>query len=145
MYLGPAWDDWSNDNNAIYASLSGLTVRPDDVNITGDISGASMLDEEFSNINLMIKYFKFGFGRTTDICNERIRNKVLTRNQAIDLVNQYDGVCDDSIILKYCNYVGIDVKDFWDIVNMYVNRGIFNVKKGKRPEKKFTTGVDFNG
>lgn len=145
IYLGPAWDDWSNDNNAIYASLSGLTVRPDDVNITGDISSASMLDEEFSNINMMIKYFKFGFGRTTDICNERIRDKVLTRVQAIDLVNQYDGVCDDLIVLKYCNYVGIGIVEFWDIVNTYVNQDIFHVEKGKRPEKKFTVGVDFNG
>jgi len=145
IYLGPVWDDWSNDNNTIHASLSGLTVRPDDLNITGDISGASMLDEEFSNINLMIKYFKFGFGRATDICNERIRNGVLIREKAIDLVNQYDGVCDDSIIMKYCNYVDIDIVEFWDIVNTYVNQSIFHVRKGKRPEKKFVVGVDFNG
>ena len=145
VYLGPAWDDWSNDNNAIYASLSGLSVRPDDINITGDISSASMLDEEFSNINLMIKYFKFGFGRATDICNERIRNNVLTREDAIDLINRYDGICDDSIILKYCNYVNISVDDFWDIVNRYVNADIFYIEKRARPRKKFTVGVDFNG
>ena len=39
----------------------------------GDISGASMIDEEFTNINMMIKYYKFGFGRATDTINERIR------------------------------------------------------------------------
>ena len=143
MYLGPVWDDWSNDNNSIYAALTGLSLRPDDIEITGDISGASMLDEEFGNINLMIKYYKFGFGRATDICNERIRNKVLTREQAIVIVNQYDGVCDDSIILKYCDYVSVSIIEFWDLVNLYVNRDIFYVEKGKRPRKKFTVGVDF--
>jgi len=143
MYLGPAWDDWSNDNNSIYAALTGLTLRPDDIKITGDISGSSMLDEEFGNINLMIRYYKFGFGRATDICSERIRNKVITRDRAIDLVNQYDGVCDDSIILKYCDYVGINITEFWDVVNTYVNRNIFSVEKGNRPKKKFTVGIDF--
>ena len=143
MFLGPAWDDWSNDNNAIYGALTGLTLRGD-VEMTGDISGASMLDEEFFNINMMIKYYKFGFGRATDICNERIRNKTLTRGESIVLVDQYDGVCDDSIILRYCNYVNISVAEFWDIVNLYVNCNIFRVNEGERPEKKFTVGVDFN-
>ena len=98
MYLGPAWDDWSNDTNSIYAALTGLTLRPNDLHITGDISGASMLDEEFTNINMMIKFYKFGFGRATDICNERIRNNKITRQEAIKLIEKYDGVCDDSII-----------------------------------------------
>lgn len=56
MFLGPAWDDWSLDENSIYGALTGLTLRPDDIDITGDINGASMLDEEFTNINMMIRY-----------------------------------------------------------------------------------------
>ena len=145
MFLGPAWDDWGLDENSIYGALTGLTLRPDDIEITGDINGASMLDEEFTNINMMIKYFKFGFGRATDICNERIRNKTSTRDEAIILVSQYDGVCDDSIILRYCNYVNISVTEFWDTVNIYVNCDIFNIKEGGRPERKFTVGLDYNG
>jgi len=145
MFLGPAWDDWSLDENSIYGALTGLTLRPDDIDITGDITGTSMLDDEFTNINMMIKYYKFGFGRATDTCNERIRNKILTRDEAITLVGKYDGVCDDSIILRYCNYVDISVVEFWDIVNIYVNQDIFYIEKGKRPESKFTVGVDFNG
>jgi len=144
MFLGPAWDDWSNDENSIYGALAGLSLRPNDTEITGDISGASMLDEEFTNINMMIKYYKFGFGRTTDTCNERIRAGVLTRDQAIDLVEKYDGVCDESIIIRYCNYVDIDVVAFWDIVNSYTNQNLFHIEKGKRPRKKFIVGVDFD-
>jgi len=144
MYLGPAWDDWSNDENSIYGALTGLTLRPDDVEITGDISGASMLDEEFTNINMMIKYYKFGFGRTTDTCNEKIRAGVLTREQAIALVDRYDGVCDDSIINRYCTYVDIGVEEFWNTVNLYTNSHLFQVREGRRPIKKFTVGVNFD-
>ena len=57
------WDDWSNFDNATYASLHGLTLRPNEEIDTGDLSNASMLDEEFTNINMMLKYYKYGFGR----------------------------------------------------------------------------------
>ena len=93
--------------NSTFASLTGLTLRPNEENITGDISNASMVDEEFTNINMMIKYFKFGFGRTTDLVNEAIRNNEITREEGIKLVKRYDGVCDNSIIKKYCKYIGI--------------------------------------
>ena len=144
MFLGPAWDDWGLDENSIYGALTGLTSRPDDIRITGDISGTSMLDDEFSNINMMIKYYKFGFGRTTDICNERIRKNKLTRNEAIKLIEKYDGVCDDSIIQRYCKYVNISSAEFWKIVNKYVNTNLFYIRKGKRPKRKFTVGIDLN-
>ena len=143
FYLGPAWDDWSNDNNAIYASLQGLTLRPGEEKITGDLSNASMLDEEFTNINMMLKYYKFGFGRATDYVNEKIRENKLTREEAIKIVEEYDGVCDDKIIENYCNYVGITKKEFWFIANKWVNKNLFEVFDDKRPVRKFQVGVDY--
>lgn len=144
FYLGPAWDDWSNDSNSIYASLQGLTMRPGEEDITGDLSNASMLDEEFTNINMMLKYFKFGFGRATDNVNAKIRLRKLTKQEGIEIVKKYDGVCDDSIIKSYCDYVGIDMKEFWDIANRWVNKDLFEIYEGKRPKRKFEVGVDYD-
>jgi N-acetyl sugar amidotransferase len=145
FYLGAAWDDWSTEENSIYASLQGLTLRPDEELNTGDLSNASMLDEEFTNINMMLKYFKFGFGRATDSVNERIRQGILTRSDAISITEKYDGLCSDEIISSYANYVGISVVTFWDIANNWVNKDIFQVQNGARPIKKFTVGVDYEG
>ena len=69
----------------------------------------------------------------------------MAREKAIKLVKKYDGVCDDSIILRYCNYVNISVIEFWNTVNLYVNRDIFDIEEGDRPKNKFTVGVDFEG
>ena len=124
FYLGPAWDDWSNDSNSIYASLQGLSLRPGEENVTGDITNASMIDEDFTNINMMLKYYKFGFGRTSDDINERIRGKLITRNDGIKIVERYDGVCSDQIIKSFCKYVEISIEDFWNIANKYVNKEI---------------------
>lgn len=145
FYLGPAWDDWSNDDNSIYAALQGLTLRPGEEVETGDLSNASMLDEEFTNINMMLKYYKFGFGRATDSVNERIRSGRITRDKAIEIVEQYDGLCSDRIISNFSNYVGISVAEFWDIANLWVNDNIFHISPGQRPSPKFEVGVDYEG
>lgn len=143
IYLGPAWDDWNNEMNSCNAALSGLTLRPREEMITGDLSNASMIDEEFVIINMMIKYYKFGFGRATDFANEQIRNNKISRDEGIALVKKYDGICDDSIIKKYCKYINISEKKFWTIINKWVNKDIFKLTS-KRPIPKFTVGEDFN-
>lgn len=140
IYLGAAWDDWGTFLNATLAALSGLTLRPSESHITGDISEASMLDEEFTNINMMIKYYKFGFGRATDQMNELIRSGQISRNEAIKIVEQMDGKCDDTIILKYCQYVAIEVEDFWNIVYKFVNWKLFKMSDGYRPIRNFIVG-----
>lgn len=141
FYLGPAWDDWGNEDNATYASLQGLTLRPGEEDKTGDISNASMLDEEFTNINMMLKYFKFGFGRASDIVNEKIRQGKMSRDEGMLVVEAYDGVCDDEIIENYSKYVGVSVERFWEIANQWVNTDLFETRKAARPLRKFTVGV----
>jgi N-acetyl sugar amidotransferase len=143
FYLGAAWDDWSNEQNSEYAALQGLTLRPGDENETGDISNASMLDEEFTNINMMLKYYKFGFGRTTDLVNEKIRSEELSREDGIEIVKKYDGVCSDRIIDSFCDYVGIDNARFWSIAGKWVNTDLFDVSNATRPQPKFEVGVNF--
>lgn len=142
FYLGPVWDDWSNIENATYASLQGLTLRPGEELETGDVSNASMLDEEFTNINMMLKYYKFGFGRATDYVDEKIRYGEMTREDAIEIVKKYDGICSDKIIYKYCRYVGINEKEFWEIANSWVNKDLFEVSKLDRPKPKFDVGIN---
>ena len=144
FFLGPAWDDWSFKNNAAYAALHGLTLRPKEESYTGDVTNASMLDEEFTNINMMLKYYKFGFGRASDHANEAIRLGKMSREEGVKLVEKYDGVCDDEIIQSYCRYVGITLKEFWKITHSYVNYNIFELKEGSnRPIPKFKVGIDY--
>ena len=146
FFLGPAWDDWSFKNNATYAALHGLTLRPGEESYTGDITNASMLDEEFTNINMMLKYYKFGFGRASDYVNEAIRLGKISRPEGIKIVEKYDGVCDDKIIKSYCEYVSISVEEFWKITYKYVNRDIFKLTKSRiRPIPKFKVGIDYEG
>lgn len=145
LYLGPAWDNWSVDNNSVFSILNGLHVRPDQDNLgMSDVLGTSTLDEEFAHINMMLKYYKFGFGRATDLANELIRNKKISRSEAIDFVKRSDGICADRIIKSYCEYINITWDQFWLEVNNITNTEIFELCDGDRPKPKFEIGVGLN-
>lgn len=140
VYLGWFLGDWSLVNNGMYSAASGLEIREDTVENTGDLLGVTSLDEDWVTLNQMIKYYKFGFGRVTDYVNEEIRLGRITRDAGIKLVEQYDDACSDDYIAAFSEYIGISVDDFWRQVHASVNRELFDIRADGRIERKFTVG-----
>ena len=141
VYLGWFWKDWSGMNNAMYSLTSGLQVRDDIVNNTGDIAGVNALDEDWVTLNQMIKYYKFGFGRVTDHINEAVRAKLITREEGINLVEKYDGSCGEKYIKDFCNYIEITVEEFWENVYKSLNKQLFYIDKYGQIKRKFRVGI----
>jgi N-acetyl sugar amidotransferase len=139
-FLGYFWKDWSKLDNGNFSTLRGLEIRTDKPEKMGDILGVEALDENWVVVNQMIKYLKFGFGKVTDYVNEEIRAERMTRNEAIFLVEKYDGTCGEEYIQSFCNYIDISYEQFWDHVDKNVNKDLFfKVGTGKY-ERKFKTG-----
>ncbi len=144
IYLGWFMKDWSILNNAKYSSLNGLKLRSDVVENTGDLYGSMALDEDWVIVNQMIKYYKFGFGRVTDYLNYEIRQGKIKREDAIKLVEKYDGKCDPKYIRSFCNYINISESEFWNTVSNFVNKKLFTLNNKKDSEKylpKFKVGI----
>ncbi len=125
----------------MYSAANGLHVRDDPVENTGDLRGVTALDEDWVTLNQMIKYYKFGFGRVTDYCNEEIRHGNMRREEGIALVSAYDDSCSDEYIAQFCDYIGIDTQAFWHQVHASVNKDLFTVHNDGRIERKFEVGV----
>ena len=141
VYLGWFLVDWSLVNNASYSCANGLEIRVDGVEKTGDLYGVTALDEDFTPINQLIKYYKFGFGRVTDYVNEEIRLGRMGREDAIKLVEKFDDAQDEKYISQYCDYLGISVADFWYQVKSSVNKGLFSIETSGSIRPKFKVGV----
>jgi hypothetical protein len=124
IYLGYFWKMWSKKDNGTFSALHGLDVRDERPDEIGDILGVDALDEDWMNLNQMIKYRKFGFGRVTEIVNEEIRYGRMTRECGIDLVARYDGKISDAIVANFCSYLEISVEEFWRAVESWTNRDI---------------------
>jgi hypothetical protein len=142
VFLGWAMQNWGLLENGLAASLEGLAGRIDSASNTSDLIGLTSVDEDWVTLNQMIKFYKYGFGRATDYVNEWIRKGMISRDSAIEIVNKYDGVCSDEYIRTFCHFIDIEVGEFWEIVAGFTNLDLFELKKGKRPAKKFTVGQD---
>jgi hypothetical protein len=141
VYLGWFLGDWSLVNNAAYSCVYGLEKRNDTVENTGDLHGVTSLDEDWVTLNQMIKYYKFGFGRVTDYVNEEIRLERMSRQQAIELVEQHDDACAPNYISDFCDYIGISTDEFWARVRRSANPELFTVGSDGSIVRRFTVGV----
>ena len=137
--------DWSSRRNAEIALKHGLKTRTDDLHELGRVNHFCALDSDMQMPNQMFKYLKFGFGFATDEVNEDIQQGRITRKEGIKLVKEYDGKCGKKYIKKFCDYIDIDEKEFWRVVDQFVNKKLFkkNPKTGEW-EPKFEVGVDFD-
>ncbi len=140
-FLGYFWKDWSLIDNGNFASLRGLEIRNEKPWEIGDQVGVTSLDENWVTFNQMIKYLKYGFGRVSDYLNEDIRLGRITREDAIQVAEKYDGTCSDSYIESFCNYIGISRKEFWEQVDKSVNPILFEKIKIGEYRKKFKIGI----
>lgn len=140
IYLGWFLGDWSLLKNAKYSCLSGIEIKDEHPKNTGDLYGLSNLDEDWHNMNHMFKYYKFGFGKTTEYVNEEIRSKRMTRNEAIEIVKKYDGKCNKKLIMSFCKYIDITYKEFRKHLEKSLNKNLFKIKKNGDIEPLFEVG-----
>jgi len=96
------------------------------------------LDCYSNHLHDYLKYVKYGFGRATDNACLDIRLGYIKREEAVRLVNKYDGIPPKKAIKKYLEYTGFTQKEFDKIVDSYTNKRIF-----RRDENgKFIKDID---
>jgi len=141
VFLAHFWRDFSIYTNGNIAVLRGLNIRGVDPKGNADHWGTSMLDEDFFILNMMIKWLKFGFGRANDNINEEIRYGRISREDGIEIVKMFDGKCSAELIERFCQYIEITIPEFWEIVDKYVNKSLFEKKGMGKYIPKFKVGV----
>lgn len=141
IFLGWYWKNFSLIDNAGVACAHGLHIRDETVEVTGDLHGTSNLDEDWTLMNQMIKYYKFGFSKITETVCEDIRFGNMSRQKAIEIVEQYDGVCSDKYVKSFCEYIDITASQFWDHVHASVNRDLFDIQPDGHIQPRFKVGM----
>lgn len=135
---------WSQVYNADFAIARGLIGRSEEpLEDIGRYRRYSALDSDFAIPNQMIKYLKFGFGFATDEVCYDIRENRLDREDGIWLLQKYDGKCADHYIKEFCDYISITVEEFWQTVDKYVNRDLFEKDANGKWVPKFVPGTDY--
>lgn len=136
--------EWSQVYNADFSVARGLMGRTsEDLHDIGRYRRYTALDTDIVIVNQMIKYLKFGFGFATDEACYDIREGRLTREQAIWNVTEYDGKCGEKYIREACRYLSLTEEEFWQTVDRFVNRKLFEKDSNGRWIPRFKVGEDF--
>lgn len=134
VFLGYFIKDFTRFKNAEFSVAHGLMIRNDPPEDIGDAYGFEALDDDFVVVNQMLKYLKFGFGKTTDQASEAVRLGMITREEAIELVKKYDGKCAPRYIKHFCRYFNMSSEEFWRVAELFRDKEIW--EDGKNGEKK---------
>jgi N-acetyl sugar amidotransferase len=112
---------WSQRGNAEFSRKHGLKWRSEDFDFSsiGTYVPFSQLDTDLTQVNQLLKYIKFGFGQCMDSVCYDLRENRMTKQKALELVRKYDGKCSEFYIKKFCDYINIDLKSFWEVTEKF--------------------------
>lgn len=129
LFLG-YYVPWDAKNNVEIAEKYGFKERKRPIMGIYDYSD---LDCMRIVIHHYFKWLKFGFNRVTDNASNEIRKGRMSREEAVRLVRERDGIKPPKeYIIYFCDYIGISEKHFWKIAEKFRNKDIW--KKNDKGE-----------
>lgn len=88
------------------------------------------LEDHANDVHDYMKYLKFGYGRATDDASMEIRHGRMTREEGLNAVARYDSN-EPSTLEMYCDFLGLKVSEFYDIVAPMRDPAIWEKKNGE--------------
>ena len=105
-YLG-YYLKWTPQEVYYYAvENTGFKARP--FRTQGTYSKYNSIDDKIDDLHYYTTYIKFGIGRATYDASQEIRNKHITREEGVALVNRFDGEFPDRYFDEIMSYLEID-------------------------------------
>lgn len=109
-YLG-YYLKWTPQEVYYYAvENTGFKARP--FRTQGTYSKYNSIDDKIDDLHYYTTHIKFGIGRTTYDASQEIRNKHITREEGVALVNRFDGEFPDRYFDEIMEYLDIKPEEF---------------------------------
>ena len=116
-YLG-YYLKWTPQEVYYYAvENTGFKARPH--RTQGTYSKYSGIDDKIDDLHFYTTFIKFGIGRASYDASQEIRNKHLTREEGVALVNRFDGEFPDRYFSDVMNYLEMDPNYFHNLVDKF--------------------------
>jgi N-acetyl sugar amidotransferase len=143
-YLG-YYIKWIPQESYYYAvEHTGFKARP--FRTQGTYSKYNSIDDKIDDLHYYTTYIKFGIGRATYDASQEIRNKHLTRNEAVALVKKFDGEFPDRYFNEIMEYLEMDPGHFLRLCDEFRSPHLWTQVNGewKLRHNVAGTGVDDN-
>lgn len=123
------FENWDPYTHYEFARDNYGMIKSDKRSI-GTYSDFAQLDTPLYELHTYMMYLKYGFGRCLqDACID-IRFGRLSRDEAISMVNKYDGEYPEKNVPLFCKYFGMSMEEFDEVLDRHVNKELFEKKNG---------------
>ena len=124
------FENWDPYRNYLVAK-EHCGLREADTANSGTFTNFSQNDQALYALHTYLMYLKFGFGRANQDASIEIRRGAMNRDQAINLVNLYDGHYPEEFLFVYLNYYQMGKDEFDLVIDKYANRDLFEKLNGR--------------
>jgi N-acetyl sugar amidotransferase len=124
MYLS-YFISWNSYSNYLFAKSRGFHDLTHEWQRTHHIEQFDQVDSRAYLIHPWLKYPKFGHASATDYAARFVRYGLLTREEAQKLVRENDHNLDVKAVRDFCEFLGYSETEFWEIVDKFYNRELF--------------------
>ncbi len=121
IFLG-TYFPWNAMSQVETIKKHGFLVKEDGP-VEGCYHNYENLDCKLNVVHTYLKYLKFGFGKATDHLCLDIRHGRITREAALEAMEQFDGTKPNKDLKEICKYFDISEEEFWKITESF--RGYF--------------------
>ena len=97
---------------AYYYAVENTDFKARPFRTQGTYSKYNSIDDKIDDLHYYTTYIKFGLGRTTYDASQEIRNKHITREEAVALVKKFDGEFPDRYFEEIMAYLNINPEYF---------------------------------
>jgi N-acetyl sugar amidotransferase len=125
------YQKWVPQENYYYAAeYVGFQSNPDGRS-EGTYSKYSSLDDRIDGFHYYLSYIKFGMGRTTRDASQEVRAGHITRDEAIALVNKFDGEFPSLWFKDFLEYADITEERFTEVIDHFRPPHLWKKEKGE--------------
>ena len=109
---------WFPQENFYWATEhTGFTANSE--RSEGTYSKYASLDDKTDGFHFYLAHVKFGIGRATSDAGHELRDRHITREEAISLVQRYDGEFPARYFAEFLSYLDITENHFWEVVDAW--------------------------
>ena len=124
IFMGSIWP-YSNTDSLCQAKKMGFKTLddfPDDWQRQGSADAFTQIDSKGYMIQAWTKFIKFGFQRVSDMACRLVREGVLTKDQAEQMIKDSDWICDPLAKRDFCRTIEITEEEFDRVVDRFANQ-----------------------
>ena len=116
---------------AYYYSVEHSGFQANPVRSEGTYSKYISLDDRIDIFHYYTLYIKFGIGRATYDASQEIRNKHITREEGVALVQRFDGEFPEKYFNEIMEHIGMKPERFVELCDEFRSPHLWNKENGE--------------